>query len=631
MLERGIAAVSVTDMLGCMIIERIQVEEGFLDGLDLSFSQGLNVLIGPRGSGKTSIIELLRYCLGSEAFTQSSEERSQRHALSILGSGVVTVTLDVGSEKITVQRSSEHWDSSGDIEPPIVLSQNEIEAVGLHAKGRLRLIDSISPVSSSVKEREQALLGHIRSQTQERRTTSLELATLKTQLTQLSEQLNEAEALKKTHAEALAKIESAKEDTERLAVLTTAIARRSVRTAFFDRILSNLKEKENRLGLISNAEHDLDDWPSSAGDVDEIVKIRQLVKEAHELSQSALIKIRTAKAAVVELKSENQKGTLPLEEESRTIRRKLEVLQQGAGEVAKKLSIIEQKAGQHSALKGLIKTRSESLKRIQEKRKKLLDELEDIRNERSLSRENTIEKINRELGPRIRVEIERSGINNAYSEAIVNALRGSGLRFNEAAPQIADQMSPREFIEAVENDDFQQIAEITGLSPSRAAKIVERLNEEGVEDILTAELEDDITLSLLDGSDYKTTEELSTGQRCTVVLPLLLMQDSTPLIADQPEDHLDNAFVVETLVKSIRKRKSSGQLIFSTHNANIPVIGEAEKVALLGSDGTRGFVLHAAPLDDPRTVKAITSIMEGGIEAFDRRSSFYHRLDGKQK
>ena len=48
-----------------MIIERVQVEEGFLDGLDLRFTKGLNVLIGPRGSGKTSVIELIRFCLGA--------------------------------------------------------------------------------------------------------------------------------------------------------------------------------------------------------------------------------------------------------------------------------------------------------------------------------------------------------------------------------------------------------------------------------------------------------------------------------------------------------------------------------------------------------------------------------------
>jgi hypothetical protein len=65
-------------------------------------------------------------------------------------------------------------------------------------------------------------------------------------------------------------------------------------------------------------------------------------------------------------------------------------------------------------------------------------------------------------------------------------------------------------------------------------------------------------------------------------------------------------------------------MIFSTHNANIPVLGNADRVILLGSDGTRGFVRHAGALDDPKSVDAITTVMEGGIEAFDKRAKFYH-------
>jgi ABC-type cobalamin/Fe3+-siderophores transport system ATPase subunit len=149
-----------------------------------------------------------------------------------------------------------------------------------------------------------------------------------------------------------------------------------------------------------------------------------------------------------------------------------------------------------------------------------------------------------------------------------------------------------------------------------------------VEQILTASIEDGITLSLLDGTEYKTTEQLSTGQRCTVVLPLLMKQQRASVIVDQPEDHLDNAFIVETLIKSIVKRKNQGQLIFSTHNANIPVLGGADLVVTLGSDGTRGFVRHAGALDSQPSIDAITTIMEGGIEAFQRRAEFYNNSAG---
>jgi hypothetical protein len=95
------------------------------------------------------------------------------------------------------------------------------------------------------------------------------------------------------------------------------------------------------------------------------------------------------------------------------------------------------------------------------------------------------------------------------------------------------------------------------------------------------------------------------------------------VILDQPEDHLDGAFIVNTLIEAIMGRDPTSQLITSTHNPNIPVLGDATQVTLLGSDGHRGFQLHSGPLADPHIVEAITSVMEGGKEAFERRARFY--------
>ena len=40
----------------------------------------------------------------------------------------------------------------------------------------------------------------------------------------------------------------------------------------------------------------------------------------------------------------------------------------------------------------------------------------------------------------------------------------------------------------------------------------------------------------------------------------------------------------------------------------------------MASDGQRGFVEHNGDLDDPAIVRAITTVMEGGAEAFERRA-----------
>jgi hypothetical protein len=102
-----------------------------------------------------------------------------------------------------------------------------------------------------------------------------------------------------------------------------------------------------------------------------------------------------------------------------------------------------------------------------------------------------------------------------------------------------------------------------------------------------------------------------------------LSHHARTLIVDQPEDHLDNAYVAGTLVQAIVKRRADSQLLFATHNANIPVLGNASRVFVLGSDGRRGFIKRCGPLDDPGIVEDISSLMEGGREAFAKRAAFY--------
>ena len=77
---------------------------------------------------------------------------------------------------------------------------------------------------------------------------------------------------------------------------------------------------------------------------------------------------------------------------------------------------------------------------------------------------------------------------------------------------------------------------------------------------------------------WQALEELSTGQKATAVLLLLLLESEAPLVVDQPEDDLDNRFITEGIVPKMREEKRRRQFVFSTHNANIPVLGDAELI-----------------------------------------------------
>ena len=80
----------------------------------------------------------------------------------------------------------------------------------------------------------------------------------------------------------------------------------------------------------------------------------------------------------------------------------------------------------------------------------------------------------------------------------------------------------------------------------------------------------------------------SPGQQASALLELLLKQSAGTLIIDQPEDDLDNR-VIMRIVELIRTSKSHRQLIFTTHNPNMVVNGDADKIiALKAGDAVVG-------------------------------------------
>lgn len=146
-------------------IERVQVEGGFLNGVDISLSPGLNVLIGARGTGKTSIIELIRYALDVRNMTAESKQRSLDHALAVLAGGEVCLTLNDEVESVVVSRSADEsrFRSSSNFVAPIILSQTEIETVGLSEAGRLSLVDGFISGRVQIKSAIAEVSNNIRS------------------------------------------------------------------------------------------------------------------------------------------------------------------------------------------------------------------------------------------------------------------------------------------------------------------------------------------------------------------------------------------------------------------------------------------------------------------------------------
>ena len=186
------------------------MEEGFLHGLDVTLGPGLNVIIGARGTGKSSLLELIRFSLGSESFTEQAEERGLVQARAVLDTGRVVLTLEHDGELFEIERSAfaPVPEAARRIAPMTsILGQNELEAVAAQPIGRLRLLDRFRPTGDEERS-VGALLPRLSSLTADIHGTLSEIREIQRRLAALSEVPNQLQAAISDQAATLSAIES---------------------------------------------------------------------------------------------------------------------------------------------------------------------------------------------------------------------------------------------------------------------------------------------------------------------------------------------------------------------------------------------------------------------------------------
>jgi ABC-type cobalamin/Fe3+-siderophores transport system ATPase subunit len=117
---------------------------------------------------------------------------------------------------------------------------------------------------------------------------------------------------------------------------------------------------------------------------------------------------------------------------------------------------------------------------------------------------------------------------------------------------------------------------------------------------------------------------ISDGQRHTILLTIAMLAESNvPLVIDQPEDDLDNAFIFSSVVTTLRAIKERRQVILVTHNANIAVLGDSELILPMHRVNDCGKTKDRGSIDTVATKRCVLDILEGGPDAFLRRKEMY--------
>lgn len=614
---------------------RLRITGGFLAGTELEFADGLNCLIGGRGTGKTTALEFLRFGLGLMPDPKISPQRHR--AIE----GLVKANLTGGRLSIelrtktgmnyTAQRGvSEAVQVINEAGTPVpvaldrdqifsadVFSQNEIEEIASNPAAQLDLLDRFVDNETTTIARELELLHRQLDQT------TVELRRLDAEIDELAARASElsiiGERLKGVAQVAgadTAKLNTAHTDKsarDREAQvpgqLVSAVQRATSETSAAIVAFQSTVEAQLDAAVRSGANRD----PFAALEVEVRTFERALIAAATSISDAAA----TAEAAIGRHGAAIADRHAAQEAEYRKLVAQFE---EEGGRAAERVAL--QKAHADAAAAAKAREAKETQRRgVTSKRGELLGRISELRDRRFAARKSVAGRLSEQFST-IRVTITQAADSRQYRDLIAKALKGLPLKQNMVAERLAEVFLPTELARAVMAADVKLVSERASFDDERARRVVDALRADGgAYEIEAVDLVDVPCIELLDGDKYKESPNLSTGQRCTTILPILLVQSERPLLIDQPEDNLDNAFIYDTIVKALQAVKGARQVIFVTHNPNIPVLGEAERVFVLESDGHNARLRRVGSVDECKD--DIETILEGGREAFLQRKRRY--------
>jgi len=277
-------------------------------------------------------------------------------------------------------------------------------------------------------------------------------------------------------------------------------------------------------------------------------------------------------------------------------------------------------------------TQNTQLVQVRKARREQLQELEQTRAEIAERRKNQLDSINQNLAStiedyRVFIRYDPNGVIHEFKEFFLKEMHGSYFQ-DEAAEQFCSKITPVKLAELVLANDADAIAESTGVHIDWATQICDKLRYyrilHSLEIMWKPPCPVITVLTRATPPIRIPVNQLSDGQKHTIMLTIAMLAESNiPLVIDQPEDDLDNAFIFSAVVRVLRAIKEKRQVILVTHNANIAVLGDAELLLPMKRTGDGGQVFDSGSIDRAETKKAALNILEGGEIAFQRRREIY--------
>ncbi len=589
----------------------LRIEGGFHDKFDVALAPGLNAIIGGKGTGKSALIEIVRYVLGlpapDEELLAGNRERNFR-----ADSDAWITFVDASGQAYEVHRSggsaAPQLISGGhvsDLAPGRrltvrVFGQRELTELGTGPKLREFVASAAGAAWQDARETERLMLRDLAAGgnllgVEEEAVAGFDEIT--SERADLADRIARAQAAGADAA--IAQLQALEKADQ---VVKTALAwPAKVTTA-----AAELRTLSSAPVLPTDPMPPADLGPT-------LGRLEVAVQEASAVLESGLL---DTEPGLVQLRADWQAST-------EAARSALERALAAAGiEKPQALAKWHARVAELEAQLAELPVRQGRLEALRLDRRGALTKLSAHRRRMSRLVSGAARDIQAMLPTRVRIQVTPLGDRSALQKALERAVARQGVRADQLA-HLA-RLEPSVIVEAIQQGPEAVIG--LGVTSATATKLC-ALQQDELRKLETSETLDrlDLEMELSDGaaSAWRSVTKVSPGQRATASLALALAVGHEPLIIDQPEDDLDNRYIYEEVVKTLATVCEHRQVIVATHNANIPVLGDAELVIALDADADRSRIVARGGLEASDVAIEARRILEGGDDAFRARQRRY--------
>lgn len=620
-------------------IRRLTVTGGFLDGLDVEFHGGLTTVLGPKGSGKSIIVELLRFGLDQEptqAEILKDHQTKLEKQLGNYGRVKVTIRSADGTEQIVEREFNPAADNPfhGTTFPPNemlpchFLSQNEIVRIAESEEEQIRFIDSFFDFRAhqraidDVRKQLAALDKQVADQIRARKAA----AALKTEETNLRAEIAKKDAELKSPV--FGKFQEAQKKMQWMTRAATSAAD----------VVSALHDAKARVEAVP-ASPDLppefasDPLAQQTRDIAEGVRA-----DALRRIDETITAIETRSRQVSDKRDEWRPSYDAIADEYSKEAQKsggdVPALSQARTRFVARLNDVETKLG-------AVEQTAALLKPTVDRRNSLLADLRTKMQAYTQARKDRCKWFEEKSDERIRASVAAGSNRADFREQLNSMKRGSYLSASEV-DKVVEGCSPDDFVNALlrydltrNQHDLGVVATASGLPAARIAALAEFLfGDDGVGYERLLELQyratptdrPEIAFRLEDGT-YSPLAELSTGQKCTALLMMALCEGDAPIVVDQPEDSLDIRSIWDDMCLRLRRSKRERQFLFTTHNSSLAVASDSDKFVVLTADARHGEAVLAGAIDRDDVREEVIRLLEGGPGTYFLKQRKYNISD----